>query len=339
MHRAREVGERVAYFRQRVADDRGRPLTVQGLSDRCSREGLELSRPVLSKLEKGFRQSVTVDEVIVIARALGVAPIMLLFPLGQAETVEVLPGQAVRPFDAMQWFAGEVELADGPDGHLIVIPVRDGGDYGLFRSHQRLIDHLTRINDALGTGASGPPYVYLARPGREAPSPDDSARREIEDLAIALVQIRNSIREHGFTPPSLPARLAGIDPQPVAAAIVTSAEGILVGRRNDGSPPWTFIAGEVDDGERPEDAAVREVKEEAALEVEVGERIGQRIHPQTGKYMIYLAARPTRGTDVYVGDRAELADVRWAGLDEALLMMPDMFGPVREHLTRELGKQ
>ena len=51
----------------------------------------------------------------------------------------------------------------------------------------------------------------------------------------------------------------------VATAIVTCSRGVLVGRRNDGKPPWTFIAGEVEEGETPEFAAAREVKEETGL--------------------------------------------------------------------------
>jgi len=127
--------------------------------------------------------------------------------------------------------------------------------------------------------------------------------------------------------------------QPVVAAIVTSSKGVLVGRRNDGVPPWTFIAGEVrkDPAERPEDAAVREVKEETGLEIRVGNLIGERDHPATGRHMIYLAARPAgRSTRVAVGDEVELAEVRWVSLAEANRLMPDMFGPVREHLAREL---
>ena len=54
--------------------------------------------------------------------------------------------------------------------------------------------------------------------------------------------------------------------------------------------------------------------------------------------MIYLAARPTHGTDVFVGDEDELAEVRWVSLAEADELLPGMFGPVREHLARELGE-
>ena len=127
--------------------------------------------------------------------------------------------------------------------------------------------------------------------------------------------------------------------QPVAAAIVMSPLGVLIGRRNDRTPPWTFIAGEVEPGERPADAAEREVKQETGLEILTGERIGERVHPATGRTMIYLAAEPREGTDILVGDRAELAEVRWARLAEALELMPDMFGPVHEYLARELGEE
>lgn len=52
--------------------------------------------------------------------------------------------------------------------------------------------------------------------------------------------------------------------------------------------------------------------------------------------MIYMAARPTHGTDIFVGDSNELAEVRWVTLTQAeQLMRPyGMFGPVRDHLTR-----
>jgi 8-oxo-dGTP diphosphatase len=126
---------------------------------------------------------------------------------------------------------------------------------------------------------------------------------------------------------------------PIVAAIVTSDRGVLVGRRNDGKPPWTFIAGEQDavKDENPADTAVREVKEETGLQVQVGDLIGERVHPKTGRTMVYIAATPTHGTDVFVGDEDELAEVRWVGLAEADELLPNMFEPVREHLERELG--
>lgn len=125
--------------------------------------------------------------------------------------------------------------------------------------------------------------------------------------------------------------------QPVVAAIVTSHLGVLAGRRNDGKPPWTLIAGEVEPGESIADAAVREVKEETGLEVRAGHHeIGRRVHPKTGRTMIYLACTPVAGTAVFVGDEEELAEVRWLSLAEVDELLAGLFEPVREHLGRVL---
>lgn len=123
--------------------------------------------------------------------------------------------------------------------------------------------------------------------------------------------------------------------QPIVAAIVTSQNGVLITERRDGKPPWDFVTGECEPGERPEDAAVREVKEETGLEVTTGQRIGERTHPQTGRHMVYLEAKPVRGLRVFVGDEAELSAVKWATPAEALELLPDMFQPVRAYLEQQ----
>jgi 8-oxo-dGTP diphosphatase len=154
---------------------------------------------------------------------------------------------------------------------------------------------------------------------------------------VGLTRARaQAIAKKGRDPLELPSTP---EPQPVVAAIVTSRLGVLVGKRNDGKPPWTFIAGEIEPGESPEDAAVREVKEETGCVVRAGSIIGRRVHPKTGRTMVYMSARPTHGTKVFVGDEDELAEVRWvaslAELDE--LMQPyGIFEPVHEHLGRAL---
>ncbi len=123
----------------------------------------------------------------------------------------------------------------------------------------------------------------------------------------------------------------------MVAAIVTGHIGVLIARRNDGKPPWTFIAGEIESGESPADAAVREVKEETGLQIHADEEIGRRIHPQTGRTMVYMAARPTYGTDAVVIDTEDLAEVRWVSLTEADdLMNGQIFEPVRQHLKQTL---
>lgn len=137
---------------------------------------------------------------------------------------------------------------------------------------------------------------------------------------------------------SMPEPASVPEHQPVVAAIVTSHLGVLAGRRNDKTPPWTFIAGEVEPGESAADAAIREVKEETGLEVQAGKHeIGRRVHPATKRTMIYLACTPVRGTDVFVGDEDELAEVRWLKLREVDELLKGLYKPVREHLGRVIS--
>ncbi len=152
-------------------------------------------------------------------------------------------------------------------------------------------------------------------------------------------EIRLLQERMGAVEQALPGRSSSVpEPQPVVAAIVTSSKGVLVARRNDGRPPWTFIAGEIEPGESPADAAVREVKEETGLRVAAGQVIGRRVHPKTGRTMVYMAATPTRGTDAFVGDEEELAEIRWVTLAEAdELMGGTIFEPVQEHLRSTLA--
>jgi 8-oxo-dGTP pyrophosphatase MutT (NUDIX family) len=127
------------------------------------------------------------------------------------------------------------------------------------------------------------------------------------------------------------------EPQPVVAAIVTSRKGVLITKRRDGKPPWGFPAGEIEPGESPADAAVREVKEETGLLVRHGQPLGRRVHPATGRTMIYMAAATVHGkTDVFVGDEDELEEVRWASLADAEQLLPGMFPDVRAYLGRSI---
>jgi len=139
-------------------------------------------------------------------------------------------------------------------------------------------------------------------------------------------------RERGLIQPKAKPRT-----ETIVAAIVTSPKGVLVGRRIDGKPLWTFIAGEHIEGETLEDTAVREVMEETGLEVVTTGSIGERQHPRTHRWMHYIAATPVSGTDAIVGDADELAEVRWVSLAEAdMLMGGTIFEPVHEYLGNRL---
>lgn len=155
------------------------------------------------------------------------------------------------------------------------------------------------------------------------------ARWDIEQLHEQVRQHREGTLEQQ---PDTP------EAQPVVAAIVTSELGVLISRRNDGKPPWGFITGEIEPGESSADAAIREVKEETGLRVNYSKILGRRVHPKTGRTMIYLACTPVAELDIFVGDTEELAEVRWATVSEADELLPGLFEPVRVHLYNTLDE-
>ena len=284
-----------------------RRLTYKDLADRLA----ELGRPIptlgLSRIEKGNRR-VDADDLVALALALRVNPTALLLPRdvppeGRVRLTEDVDGSAR---DAWNWADGRWPFPFAGPGRGTFLAVAD------FEAHARPEWSPLPEHARFGPADDGGPLDYFTT--RQQPVVDDLANRPIPE-------------EEGVA-------------RPIATAIVTSELGVLVGQRRDGRPPWTFISGEVEPGESPAFAAGREVKEEATLNVEVGDLIGERDHPKTGRHMYYLAATPTHGTEIFVGDDDELADVRWVSLTEAEELMKDfgMFGPVREHLARELGE-
>lgn len=117
----------------------------------------------------------------------------------------------------------------------------------------------------------------------------------------------------------------------VALAIITSERGVLVAKRRDGIPPWTFLGGEIQGGESSGDALRRRVEAEAGLPVSSVHFIGRRIHPKTSRVMVYGHVEVGPG-EPKLGDPNDLEEVRWVSIDETRELMPDMYGPVRQYL-------
>lgn len=204
------------------------------------------------------------------------------------------------------------------------------------RPYQRIAEAL-RVELRSGRWRPGDRLPTLEQLARE----HDVAKNTVRN-AVDLLRTEGLIAARGLTITDTGGDLYVPEPattpekQPVANAIVTSHLGVLGGRRNEGW--WAFIGGEIEPGESATDAAIREVKEETGLEVRAGHtEIGRRVHPKTGRLMIYLACTPTAGTDVFVGDEDELAEVRWLSLAEVDTLMVGVFEPVRAHLERVIS--
>jgi ADP-ribose pyrophosphatase YjhB (NUDIX family) len=90
--------------------------------------------------------------------------------------------------------------------------------------------------------------------------------------------------------------VAFADPKVVAVVVVEHAGQVLLGRRNmnPARGQWSFITGYVDRGEKVEDAARREVKEETNLEVRLDGLLG--VYSATGRPHILIAYRASVST-------------------------------------------
>lgn len=150
-------------------------MSAQQLSDRCAELGMDIPRAVLANLENGRRTTISVAELLIVAQALDVPAVQLMFPLGRTAEIEPLPGRFDHPWTAVQRFTGESEYPG------------DSAAVELFREHDRL--------------------VYLLRQARKANDPFSAGLQqiEVENWLQPLRRVRQAMTDRGLTPPSWPA--------------------------------------------------------------------------------------------------------------------------------------
>lgn len=191
-NQAGEIGRRVAQRRAALR------LSAQQLAERCEALGMPaFTRQVIMRLEHNRRENVSVSELSVLAAALEISPVLLLYPVGLAEQAEYLPGHYAAPFDAARWWSGEVAVDAKGD-------MSSGGrrlPAMLFRDHDQVLAEVP------------PDFTEAAymRARRGQLRPDDAQDRGAMLAVIALREIRESIRDAGLQPPQLPHELAWID--------------------------------------------------------------------------------------------------------------------------------
>lgn len=95
----------------KAAKDRRGGRSAKWLSERTAELGYRISPTVIAKLDSGHRGEVlSVPELLVIAAALEVPPVALLYPNMPDGEVEVLPG-VVRPApEAIETFSADIPL-------------------------------------------------------------------------------------------------------------------------------------------------------------------------------------------------------------------------------------
>lgn len=178
-----------------------RKMSAQALSDRCAALGMEIPRSVLANLENGRRPLVQVPELLVLAAALDVPPVVLVAPLGHAPNAEILPGREVGAWDAALWVSGEVRLPEGATGAERLDLADERAIVPLYHQHDWLVEELQQIDEGL---------VLL----------EDEAGNVVDVRAGVIASLRGHralMAGRGLLLPPLPAGLEGIDSEPPRA--------------------------------------------------------------------------------------------------------------------------
>ena len=131
-----------------------------------------------------------------------------------------------------------------------------------------------------------------------------------------------------------------MEPQaPIAGAVIVHDKRVLLIRRtvSEGTLSWQFPAGEIEPGETPELAAVRETAEEVGLTVSATDKLGERVHPATGRTMTYIACDLIAGT-ARVMDVEEIAELAWCSREQLSDYVPlGFYPPVQNYLEHALA--
>jgi transcriptional regulator with XRE-family HTH domain len=145
------LGERLAYYRERAG------LTQAQLAERTEALGHPMNRVTVAKIEGAARErpriadrtradNATLTDILVLAAALDVPPVLLFVPLGRTEEVEV-GNLRVHPHVLVDWFGGDAPLATAPRGKVVSRLDRwadNAGTVQMFRHLRTLQDRAQR---------------------------------------------------------------------------------------------------------------------------------------------------------------------------------------------------
>ncbi len=180
-------------------------MSAQQLSERCAELGYPIPRSTITNLEIGRKESISIQEVAILAKALGIPPLSLVFPIGRERTVELLPGTEVPTWLAAQWFTGEgpfpAALLDGGWGaNTDDMRAWKGGAPLYFRQLRTLREQWDRARGR-------------ARQARQEGSSEDVEFTEqmLRDAEDQLRRYRGQMRQMGLDPGDPPAGLSDIE--------------------------------------------------------------------------------------------------------------------------------
>lgn len=192
---------------------KARQMKQKDVSDRLREAGRPMLATVVSKVERGERR-IDVDDLVAFGRALRVPPLLLLYPLGEAEDVEVLKGQCVPTWAAIQWFIGEgrfpsERIPRGEVDQATGLPEwyedpEEGWEEGaapvtLWRQHSEQVAEW---------------FEVPARTRRLRLHEEEDMNERVRlwaGIEKAILQTRATMRMRGLKPPLLPEELADLE--------------------------------------------------------------------------------------------------------------------------------
>lgn len=175
-----------------------RGMSVQQLADAVTNLGLPIQRPVLSNLENGRRYTISVAELLALAAALRVPPLLLVTPIGETDQLEVLPDRHVTPLDAYRWAVGETPLP-----HMTQDEREDIARV-VAKTLRRWWFHAEQVDRLLATLAE-------LKAGDIKPEAKRQHSRFVETGERILAYLREEMRADGQIPPQLPPELEHVD--------------------------------------------------------------------------------------------------------------------------------
>lgn len=212
------LAEQIAENIRRIRESRR--LSYALIAERLEEVGRPIPVLGLRRIERGDRR-VDVDDLVALAYVLAVPPILLIFPLGQSQEIELLPDRSADTWSAVKWFTGDrplfVPRADRPYGTTFESPDAARQWQGsmaplaMYEEHDRLtgmwaaatIDAQNNVKMADGAVSEAARDKFLA----EA----DEAQRQAQALERELALHRHYMRRHGVDPEPLRDGLRDLD--------------------------------------------------------------------------------------------------------------------------------
>jgi 8-oxo-dGTP diphosphatase len=103
---------------------------------------------------------------------------------------------------------------------------------------------------------------------------------------------------------------ADIYPDVVVGVVLRRRRAVMLRQTNQAGTMWTFPGGKVEKDETPEEAVVRELREEIGLYCRIVRKIGERVHPVSGRSITYFLCKAQGGKPRNL-ERNKADDIRW----------------------------